>query len=166
MILIVAGVAGSGKTTIGKLIAGKLGWQFADGDDFHSQASIARMRSGSPLSDADRFPWLDLIGTWMDGEIAAGRSAVVACSGLARRYRAALLAGRDAAQIVFLEVSREEAQRRLHRRHGHFFGEQMVTSQFAEYEPPQPDEERTHPVPSDRPPEELADHIITAFDLR
>ena len=122
MILIVAGVAGSGKTTIGKLIAGELGWQFADGDDFHSQASIARMRSGSPLSDADRFPWLALIGTWMDGEIAAGRSAVVACSGLARRYRAALLAGRDAAQIVFLEVSREEAQRRLHRRHGHFFG--------------------------------------------
>jgi gluconokinase len=165
MILIVAGVAGSGKTTVGKLIAGKLGWQFADGDDFHSQANIAKMRSGRPLSDADRFPWLERIGTWMDGEIAAGRSAVVACSGLARRYREALLAGREAAQIVFLEVSREEAQRRLHRRHGHFFGEQMVTSQFAEYEPPRLDEERTHAVPTDRPPEELADHIITALGL-
>jgi len=166
MILIVAGVAGSGKTTIGKLIAGELGWEFADGDDFHSAASIAKMRSGKPLTDADRFPWLAAIGDWMDDQLAAGRSAVVACSGLARRYREALLAGREAAQIVFLEVSREEAFLRLHSRHGHFFGEQMVASQFAELEAPQPAEQRTLPMPSDRSPQELADHIISVLGLR
>lgn len=166
MILIVAGVAGSGKTTVGKLVAGKLGWEFADGDDFHSAANIAKMRSGKPLTDADRFPWLATIGVWMDDQIAAGKSAVVACSGLARRYRDALLGGRDEAQIVFLEVSREEAFVRLHKRHGHFFGEQMVSSQFAEFEPPEPDEKRTYPVPSDRPPEQLAQHIIRLLDLR
>jgi len=166
MILIVGGVAGSGKTTIGKLIADKLGWEFADGDVFHSQASIAKMRSGQPLSDTERFPWLEAIGAWMDKQIAAGRPSVVACSSLARRYRDELLTGRDTARIVFLEVSREEAFRRLHARHGHFFGEQMVASQFAELEEPQPDEKRTIPVPSDRPPDELADHIISLLGLR
>ena len=165
MILIVAGVAGSGKTTVGKLVASQLGWEFADGDDFHSQANIAKMRSGQPLSDAERFPWLADIGAWMDAEVAAGKSAVIACSGLARRYREALLAARPLAQIVFLEVSRDEAFRRLHERHGHFFGEQMVASQFGELEEPQPDEERTHPVPTDRPPEQLADHIIVMLGL-
>jgi carbohydrate kinase (thermoresistant glucokinase family) len=165
MILIVAGVAGSGKTTVGQLIASRLGWEFADGDDFHSPANVAKMRSGQPLSDAERLPWLADIGVWMDAEIAAAKSAVVACSGLARRYREALLAGRPLAQIAFLEVSREEAVRRLHDRHGHFFGEQMVNSQFAELEEPQPGEERTHPIPSDRPPDQLADHVIALLGL-
>lgn len=165
MILIVAGVAGSGKTTVGKLIASQLGWEFADGDDFHSKVNIAKMRSGQPLSDAERFPWLAEIGGWMDSEIAAGKSAVVACSGLARRYREALLAGRPQAQIAFLVVSRDEAVRRLHDRHGHFFGEKMVASQFAELEEPRPDEERTHPVRSDRPPEQLAGHVIARLGL-
>src|ERR1700689_4380621 len=109
MILIVAGVAGSGKTTVGKLIASKLGWDFADGDDFHSAANIAKMRSGTPLTDSDRFPWLDRIGAWMDEETAAGKSTVIACSGLACRYRDALLNKRPEARVVFLEVSREEA---------------------------------------------------------
>ena len=164
MMLIVAGVAGSGKTTVGKVIASRLGWGFADGDEFHSAASIAKMRSGTPLTDSDRFPWLAAIGEWMDAEAAAGRSAVVACSGLARRYRDALVSGR-AARIAFLEVSREEACRRLHSRHGHFFGENMVNSQFAELEPPDAGE-RTLVVPSGRPPEQLADLIIGELDLR
>jgi gluconokinase len=164
MMLIVGGVAGSGKTTIGKLLAGRLGWEFADADDFHSAANIAKMRSGHPLSDSDRFPWLTAIGAWMDTENAAGRSAIVACSALARRYREALLHGRDEVRIVFLEISREEAFERLHRRHGHFFGEQMVTSQFAELEAPAPDE-RTYVVPSDHPPDEMVDEIIGLLGL-
>lgn len=164
MILIIAGVAGSGKTTVGKLIASKLDWEFADGDDFHSAANIARMRSGQPLTDGDRFPWLAAIGDWMDDQIAAGKSAVVACSALARRYRDVLLSGRDEARIAFLEVTRDEAFARLHGRHGHFFGAQMVNSQFAELEPPEPGE-RTLAIPSDRPPVELADYIIGLLDL-
>jgi gluconokinase len=164
MILIVAGAAGSGKTTVGKILSGRLGWEFADADDFHTAANIARMRSGRPLSDSDRFPWLAAIGAWMDEQIAAGKSAVVACSALARRYREALLAGRDEVRIVFLEVSREEAFRRLHTRHGHFFGEQMVASQFAELEPPEPDE-RTIAVPTDQPADQVADEITELLGL-
>lgn len=164
MILIVAGAAGSGKTTVGKLLSGKLGWEFADADDFHSAANIAKMRSGRPLSDSDRFPWLAAIGAWMDEQIEAGKSAVVACSALARRYREALLAGRDEVRIVFLEVSREEAFRRLHSRHGHFFGEQMVASQFAELEPPGPDE-RTIVMPTDHPADQVADNISELLGL-
>jgi gluconokinase len=164
MILIVAGAAGSGKTTVGKILSGRLGWEFADADDFHTAANIAKMRSGRPLSDSDRFPWLAAIGAWMDEQIAAGKSAVVACSALARRYREALLAGRDEVRIVFLEVSREEAFRRLHTRHGHFFGEQMVASQFAELEPPEPDE-RTVAVPTDQPADQVADEITELLGL-
>jgi gluconokinase len=165
MILIMAGVAGSGKTTIGKLIAARLGWEFADGDEFHSATNIAKMRSGTPLSDSDRWPWLAAIGVWMDDRMAKGLSAVVACSGLSRRYRDALLAGRDDAALVFLDISRTQAATRLHARHGHFFGESMVASQFAELEEPAPDEPRVFTVQSDRPPAELADVIMARLGL-
>jgi gluconokinase len=165
MILIVAGVAGSGKTTIGKLVAGKLGWEFADGDAFHSATNIAKMRSGRPLDDGDRWPWLAAIGAWMDERIAGGQSAVVACSALSRRYRDALLSRREQACMVFLEISREQAHTRLHVRHGHFFGASMVSSQFAELEPPEPDEQRVITMPSTPPPERLANSIIDQLRL-
>ncbi len=166
MILIVAGVAGSGKTTLGELIADKLSWEFADGDSFHSATNIAKMRSGWPLDDSDRWPWLVAIGAWMDEHLAIGQSAVVACSALARRYRQALLATRPQATMVFLELSREQAAMRCRVRHGHFFGAAMVASQFAELEPPEPDEERVLVVPSTKPPEQLADTIIAELGLR
>jgi gluconokinase len=165
MILIVAGVAGSGKTTLGELVASKLNWEFADGDAFHSATNVAKMRSGTPLNDSDRWPWLEAIGAWMDERIAVGRSAVVACSALARRYRQALLASRPQATMVFLEISREQASTRCHVRHGHFFGAAMVASQFAELEPPQPDEPRVLVLYSTRPPEELADTVIAELGL-
>ncbi len=165
MILIVAGVAGSGKTTLGELISRRLGWEFADGDSFHSATNIAKMRSGRPLDDSDRFPWLAAIGAWMDERIAVGQSAVVACSALARRYRQALLAGRPQATMVFLEISREQAYTRCYVRHGHFFGPAMVASQFAELEPPEPDEQRVLALPSTRPPDELADIVIAELGL-
>jgi gluconokinase len=165
MILIVAGPAGSGKTTLGERLAARLGWQFADGDAFHSSTNVAKMRAGVPLTDGDRWPWLEAIGTWMDERIANGEPAVVACSALARRYRTKLLAGRPEAWIVFLEISREQAQMRLHVRHGHFFGEAMVASQFAELELPEPDEERVFPLPSTGPPDQLAGAVIEHFGL-
>ena len=100
MILIVAGVAGSGKTTVGALLAGRLRWLFADADSFHPEANVAKMRAGIPLTDADREPWLQAITDWMDERIAANQSAVITCSALKRAYRDRLLAGRPAATMV------------------------------------------------------------------
>jgi gluconokinase len=141
MIVVVAGVSGSGKTTVGALLAERLGWTFADGDAFHPAANVARMRAGLPLTDAEREPWLDAIAAWMDQQIAAGRSAVVACSALRRAYRARLLGGRPAARMVFLLISRAEGEARLTSRAGHFFPAALLDSQLETLEPPQPDED-------------------------
>ena len=140
MILLVAGVSASGKTTVGAMLAGRLNWRFADGDAFHSAANIAKMRAGIPLTDEDRQPWLLAITAWMDERIAAGESAVMTCSALKRAYREELLDGRPEARMIFLSVDREEVDRRLAARHGHFFPERLLSSQFDALEPPRPDE--------------------------
>ena len=143
MILIVAGVSGSGKTTVGSMLAGRLGWRFADADAFHPAANIAKMAAGIPLTDADRQPWLHAITTWMDERIARGASAVVTCSALKRAYRDDLLGGRPQARMIFLSVDREEVARRLAARHGHFFPSGLLSSQFDTLEEPGRNE---HPV--------------------
>ena len=140
MIVIVAGVAGSGKTTIGMQLAERLGWRFADADSFHPAANVAKMRQGIPLTDKDRAPWLRRICGWMDEVEAAGQSGVVTCSALRRVYREELLSGRPTTRMVFLEVSREQLVRRLVRRPGHFFPEELLDSQLQALEQPAPDE--------------------------
>jgi carbohydrate kinase (thermoresistant glucokinase family) len=151
VIVIVAGVSGSGKTTVGALLAGRLGWQFADADDFHPAANVEKMRAGIPLTDADRGPWMRAIGAWMDERIARGEDAVVGCSALKRSYRDRLLADRPEARMVFLAPDREVLARRLAARHGHFFPEQLLGTQFDALEPPGPDERVLTVVPSDGP---------------
>jgi gluconokinase len=140
LIVIVAGVSGSGKTTVGAMLAGRLNWQFADADAFHPARNVAKMRAGVPLSDEDRWPWLCAIAAWMDERIAAGQPAVVTCSALKRAYRDLLLDGRPRAWLVFLTVDREQLLHRLATRHGHFFPARLLDSQLAAVEPPQPDE--------------------------
>ena len=140
MILIVAGVAGSGKTTVGLLVAGLLHWQFADGDKFHPAANIEKMHAGIPLTDEDRLPWLQAMESWMDARVAEGQSAVLACSALKRSYRDVLLDGRPAVRMIFLLVTRQTLAHRLAARHGHFFPEKLLDSQLAAVELPQPDE--------------------------
>jgi gluconokinase len=140
VILIVAGVAGCGKSTVGALLAGRLRWRFADADTFHPEANVAKMRAGIPLTDADREPWLHAITDWMDERIAAGQSAVITCSALKRAYRDELLAGRPAVTMVFLQVSRELLERRLMARTDHFFPEKLLDSQLSVLEPPGPGE--------------------------
>jgi gluconokinase len=140
MILLVAGVSGSGKTTVGALLAERLNWRFADGDTFHSAANIAKMHAGIPLTDEDRQPWLLAITAWMDEHIAAGESAVVTCSALKRAYREELLDRRPETRMIFLSVDRAEADRRMTARTGHFFPERLLRSQFDALEPPQPGE--------------------------
>jgi gluconokinase len=140
VIVIIAGVAGSGKTTVGRLLANRLGCEFEDGDLLHPAANVAKMHAGVPLTDADRWPWLHIIEAWMDERISAGQTAVVACSALHHEYRAALLYGRPEARMAFLQISHETAAARLARRHGHFFPAQLLDSQFRDLEPPGPGE--------------------------
>ena len=140
MILIVAGVSGSGKTTVGAMLAGHLHWRFADGDDFHPAANIEKMRAGIPLTDDDRWPWLRAIAAWMDERVSRGESAVIPCSALRRSYRDILLADRAEARLIFLAVDREVLASRLAARHGHFFPAQLLSTQLDALESPQPDE--------------------------
>ena len=151
MIVIVAGVSGSGKTTVGALLAGRLGWRFADADDFHPAANVEKMRAGIPLTDADRWPWLRAIAAWMDERIGHGEDAVLACSVLKRSYRDLLLGGRPDARMVFLAPDPEVLARRLAARHGHFFPGQLLGTQLDALEPPGPDERVLTVVPADDP---------------
>lgn len=167
MIVVVAGVAGSGKTTVGQLLARRLGWQFADGDTFHPAANVAKMRAGLPLTDADRQPWLAAITAWMDDVIASGQSAVVACSALKRRYRDELIGDREQAVLVFLTITQTQDEARLHARKGHFFHEPLMASQFAALEPPDPAEPRVYPIPTGAgPPGQLVAEIIRKLRLQ
>jgi gluconokinase len=164
MIVVVAGVAGSGKTTVGKLLAGRLGWAFADADTFHPAANVAKMRAGVPLTDADRQPWLAAIGAWIDDRVAAGQPAVVTCSALKRGYRDALLAGRDQVAMVFLVITEAQDEERVSGRSGHFFPERLVASQFADLEPPEAGE-RVVEIAAGRPAAQVADEIIVRLGL-
>lgn len=136
VIVIIAGPSGSGKTTLGTGLAERLGWTFADADSFHSAAAVAKMRRGEPLTDADRWPWLQAIGAWMDERIAAAQPAVITCSALRREYRDTLLAGRPAARLVYLLEDREILARHVAGRQGHFFPQDLLDSQLSTQEIP------------------------------
>lgn len=165
MIVVMAGVSGSGKTTIGMLLAAHLGWPFEDGDALHPAANIAKMRAGIPLTDSDRRPWLAALGAWMDQQIAVGRSAVVACSALKRSYRDQLCHGRPEVRVVILDVDQATLAARLTARHGHFFPPQLLASQLAELEPPGPGEKQALVMPATGPPAEVAAEIIRRLGL-
>lgn len=164
MMVIVAGVSGSGKTTVGGLLARRAGWPFADGDSFHPAANLAKMTAGIPLTDDDRWPWLRAIGAWMDERGAAGESCVVACSALRRAYREMLLGGRPAARLAFLDVGHDLDTRRLSGRHGHFFPAALLDSQFAELEVPRP-AEGALVLSADATPDELVTQIISGLGI-
>lgn len=132
------GPAGSGKTTIGKLLAAQLSWEFADGDDFHPPANVAKMSRGIPLTDEDRLPWLQSIRDAMQEWQAQGRNVVLACSALKRSYRELLGISPNAkdVKLVYLKGSYDLLLERLHSRKGHYMKEQMLVSQLADLEEP------------------------------
>jgi gluconokinase len=165
VILIVAGVSGSGKTTVGATLAGRLGWPFADADSFHPPENIEKMHAGIPLTDTDRWPWLRAIAAWMDERLAAGESAVITCSALRRSYRDLLLGGRPRAWVVFLAVDRADLARRLATRAGHFFPAQLLDSQLSEVELPGPDEQAIV-LPETSGPAETVGSILGWLDRK
>ncbi|MFC4913158.1 gluconokinase [Actinomadura gamaensis] len=161
-IVLVMGVAGSGKTTVGRLLAQELGWDFADADQFHSPANIAKMTAGIPLTDADRMPWLRTIRTWIDVHHVAERPGVVTCSGLRRAYRAELTGGRPEVLPVFLDGDRDLIARRMSARIGHFFKPEMLDGQFRILERPAPDE-HVLVLPTAWSVEKLVDTVVAAL---
>ncbi|WP_295854522.1 gluconokinase [Tardiphaga sp.] len=138
--LIVMGVAGSGKSTIAEALAAKLGWRFADGDAFHPASNVAKMSAGHPLTDDDRWPWLQAIADEIDAVADRGGQIVVACSALKRAYRDVLVHGRDDVRLVYLDGSQPLIAERLASRKGHFMPPGLLDSQFATLRPPGTDE--------------------------
>jgi gluconokinase len=161
-VIVVMGVAGSGKSTIASLLAERLGWTYIDGDWLHPAANVEKMSRGEPLTDEDRWPWLRAIAASIDELRREDRRAVVACSALKRAYRDILLGDRPGARLVHLEGSRETVARRLGSRDGHFMPPSLLESQFAALEVPTADE-RPIIVSVDDDPERLVDQIVTSL---
>jgi len=136
MIVILMGVAGSGKTTVGDRLATELGWPFYDGDQFHPPANIVKMQRGDPLDDADRASWLTALRNLIDALIAAGKSGVIACSALKQAYRDQLRANDHRVRFVYLQGNYAALHKRLTTRPGHYFKPELLASQFATLEEP------------------------------
>jgi carbohydrate kinase (thermoresistant glucokinase family) len=157
-ILVVMGVSGSGKTTVAAMLAGRLHWAFEEGDSLHPPENVAKMRSGIPLNDADRLPWLHAIGEWIDHWRERREHGVITCSALKRRYRDIIIGERRDVRLVYLKGSYSLIAERLTSRHGHFMPPTLLKSQFEALEEPGPDESPI--VVSVGPsPREIVDHI-------
>jgi len=139
-ILVVMGVAGSGKTTIAAVLAERLGWRLLEGDAFHPPANVVKMAAGTPLTDDDRWPWLRAIAAEIDAIRSANQAAVVACSALKKAYRDVLIGDRHDVRLVYLFGDRTLIGERLAARKGHFMPPALLDSQFATLEEPGPDE--------------------------
>ncbi len=139
--VIVMGVSASGKTTDAEGLAGRLGWEFAEGDDFHPEANVEKMRSGQPLDDDDRWPWLRELASFIGEHELDARNLVVTCSALKRSYRDVLRAGHESVYFVHVDVARGELERRLRERRGHYMPPTLLDSQLATLEPLGPDED-------------------------
>ena len=163
MIVIVFGVSGAGKTTIGKLLAEQLGWRFYEADDFHPPANIEKMRSGRPLTDDDRWPWLEYLHEQITQSLAAKENAIFACSALKRTYRERLRVSDDV-KLVFLRGDYGLIEKQLRGRRGHFMNPALLRSQLADLEEPSADEDAIT-VDLGKTPEELVEEIKTKLDL-
>jgi carbohydrate kinase (thermoresistant glucokinase family) len=160
IVVVVMGVSGSGKSTIGKLLAGKLGCPYLDADSFHSPDAVAKMQSGTPLDDRDRMPWLARIAQKIELLVADDESAVIGCSALKRSYRDILFDGipRDRVALVFLRGSYDLIRGRLASRQGHFMPASLLDSQFQQLEEPRADEQ---PIKADVAP--APDAVVAAI---
>lgn len=160
MVILVMGTTGAGKTTVGNLLASRLGWIFLDADDFHPAANIEKMKHGIPLTDADRKPWLENMHTELLRLNSAGQNAVLACSALKQGYRDTLSAGLDV-RVVYLRGTYEQMRKHILARHGHFAGESILAGQFADLE--EPKDALTLDV--SHPPESQVAEVVSGLGL-
>jgi carbohydrate kinase (thermoresistant glucokinase family) len=165
VIIVLMGVSGSGKSTVAALLAAALGCRFQEGDDLHPRENVEKMRSGIPLTDADRLPWLRRIAEEIDGWRARGEWGVLTCSALKRSYRDIIIGDRRDVVLVCLRGSHDLIHRRMAARHEHFMPVTLLDSQFATLEEPTPDE---HPIVVDigGKPVEIAREILHQLEDR
>ncbi|HLG81196.1 MAG TPA: gluconokinase [Bradyrhizobium sp.] len=162
--LIVMGVSGAGKSTVGEALAARLGWRYEDGDSFHPASNVAKMHAGQPLTDEDRWPWLRAIAAEIDRVCKAGLHVVIACSALRRAYRDVLLHGRKDVRLIYLDGTEPLIGDRLSHRQGHFMPPGLLASQFATLEPPGADEHAVR-VSIDAPVEIIVDDVLNQLGL-
>jgi gluconokinase len=161
MVIIIMGVEGTGKTTIGKMLAEKLGWKFYDADDYHPKRNIDKMRRGIPLNDEDRWPWLEEIGRLINSSLNLNEPSVIACSALKRSYREYLKQQEERIIFVYLKGDKNTISKRLASRKGHFAGTQLLESQLQALEEP----EGVLTCDISRQPEVITDYIIEKLEL-
>lgn len=159
MIILVMGVSGSGKTTIGEALAARLGWGFSDADQFHSESNKARMAQGIALTDEDRWPWLEAIHQAIKQEQRQGRDHIFACSALKRVYRDLLRENVPDVHMVYLQGSAELLAERVSHRRGHFFAPQLLADQLTVLEPPGADEALIADIR--QTPEQIVEYIVS-----
>jgi gluconokinase len=164
LVILLMGVSGSGKSTIGAALSQRLGWPFQDADSFHPPANIAKMKSGVPLNDDDRWPWLAAIAHGIDACCAAGKPGIVSCAALKRAYRNRIVGGRQGVRLAYLRGDMGLIARRLQARKDHFMPASLLESQFAALEEPAADE-RPLVVSIDLSPRCVADTIIERLRL-
>jgi gluconokinase len=164
VVVIISGVSGAGKTTIGRLLAQELGWAFYDADDFHPAGNIEKMHHGVPLTDEDRQPWLESLRASVKRWLSKGQDAVLACSALKKAYRDHLRVGPEV-KIVFLRGGYEVVADQLRSRRGHFMDPGLLQSQFADLEEPQPAEDAIR-IDLGRTPPELVKEIRRAIESK
>ncbi|TDE00328.1 gluconokinase [Jiangella asiatica] len=162
--LVVMGVSGSGKTTVAKRLADRLGRPFVEADDMHPPANVAKMAAGTPLTDADRWPWLELVRDWLSEQTKAGRCGVITCSALRRSYRDILRGADGHVRFVHLDGDPEVIAERMRKRQGHFMPPSLLRSQLDTLEPLEPDEDGVR-VPIDGTPDEIADEALKRLGL-
>ena len=160
-VLVVMGVSGSGKSTVAKPVAERLGWPFQEGDALHPGANIEKMKAGIPLDDADREPWLAAVAGWIEVRLRDGGGGVVTCSALRRTYRDRLRRAGNGVTFVYLKGSKAVIAARVAKRHGHFMPPALLDSQFATLEEPAPDEQAIV-IDIDQPAERQIDEILAA----